>query len=46
MDDNHDEPTGRTTAPQSDFSFGEVQVGLLIFIVGALVAFGIPTLLL
>lgn len=38
--DDHDE--GRTTAPMSDFGQREVLVGLAVFAVGAVVAFGIP----
>lgn len=41
--DSHDAPaTARTTAPQSDYTMRDVGVGVLVAVVGLVIAFGIP----
>lgn len=43
-----EEPSGiwaRTTAPQSPFTFGQVATGLVVLVVGLVIAFGLPLLL-
>lgn len=45
-----DEPTGsdvwtRDTAPQTPYSMRQVGIGLVIFVIAAAVAFGVPLLL-
>lgn len=45
-DDHASEPTGRTTAPMSAFTGRQVRIGVLILLVGLLIAFGIPFFLL
>ena len=49
-DDDHDasEATGiwaRRTAPQTEFTTGQVGTGFVVLAVGLLVAFGLPLLL-
>ena len=49
-DDGHgtEEATGiwaRTTAPQSEFTTGQVGTGFVVLAIGLLVAFGLPLLL-
>lgn len=40
-----DTPTdGRRTAPQGPYGFAHVRVGIIVFVLGALLAFGIPML--
>lgn len=47
MDDDHaSDPTGRTTAPQSSFTFAQVRIGIVVLLLGLLITFGIPTLVL
>ncbi|PCR90136.1 DUF7550 family protein [Natrinema ejinorense] len=43
-DVGHDLETERTTAPMSDYSSRAVLVGLIVALVGAAIAFGIPVL--
>ncbi|MDG5776367.1 hypothetical protein VB773_07920 [Haloarculaceae archaeon H-GB2-1] len=40
-----DAPPLRSTAPQSDFTLGQVGVGLLVTIVGLVVTMGLPFVL-
>ncbi|MFB6207584.1 MAG: hypothetical protein ABEJ05_13770 [Haloglomus sp.] len=47
MADDHDhghddEPEGRTTAPQSDYTAREVGIGFAVALAGIFVVFGIP----
>ena len=47
MADDHDhghaeEPTGRTTAPQSEYTAREVGFGFAVALVGFLLVFGVP----
>ena len=35
----------RSTAPQSSYSMGQVGTGLVIFVIGLLITFGIPMVL-
>lgn len=35
----------RSTAPQSEFTMGQVGTGLVVLAIGLLVAFGLPVLL-
>lgn len=42
---DHDEPEGRTTAPQSDYSARQVAIGALVTAVGIAIAYGVPALL-
>ena len=46
MADDTGSTDGRTTAPMSAFSGSAVRIGIIIFIIGLLIAFGIPALLL
>jgi hypothetical protein len=39
------EPPLRSTAPQSEFTMGQVGVGFLVTLVGLLVVFGLPLVL-
>jgi hypothetical protein len=39
------EPPHRSTAPQSEFTMGQVGFGLLVLLIGAIVTFGVPLLL-
>lgn len=39
------DPTGRTTAPQSPYTFAAVRIGILVFLIGSLLAFGLPYVL-
>ena len=39
------EPPRRRTAPQSEFTMGQVGVGFVVLVVGAIVTFGLPLLL-
>jgi hypothetical protein len=39
------EPPHRRTAPQSEFTMGQVGFGILVLLVGAIVTFGLPLLL-
>lgn len=41
-DDAEPEAGERTTAPQSDYGSRDVGLGIVVFLVGAAVAFGIP----
>mgnify|MGYP000008808076 CR=1 FL=1 len=42
-DDHHEgEQEGRVTSPMQDFSMSQVTTGLLVFVVGLVVTFGIP----
>ena len=41
-DDHDDEPEGRITAPQSEYSTRQVGVGFAVLAVGLLVAYLIP----
>lgn len=43
---DHGEPEGRTTAPQSPYGAREVRVGALVLVVGAIIAFVVPYLVL
>lgn len=43
--DHHDEPDGRTTAPQSDYSGRQVAIGAIVTAVGIAIAYGVPALL-
>ena len=36
------EPPVRSTAPQSDYTMGQVATGAIIFLVGAALTFGLP----
>ena len=38
--------TGRTTAPQSPYGSDHVRIGILVLIIGLLVVFGVPLLVL
>lgn len=43
--DNQEDETGiwaRSTAPQSDYTMRQVGIGIIVLVVGAIVAFGIP----
>ncbi len=46
MADDHadDDPTGRTTAPMSEFETREALIGVAVMVIGVVVAFGIPLL--
>jgi len=39
------EPPLRSTAPQSDYTMGQVGFGIVVLLVGLLVTFGIPMVL-
>ncbi len=39
------EPPLRSTAPQSDYTLGQVGFGLVVLLVGVAVTFGLPALL-
>lgn len=48
----HDAPSGdaddvwnRSTAPQSSYTGREIGIGIAVFLVGALIAFGLPVAL-
>ncbi|RQG97620.1 DUF7550 family protein [Natrarchaeobius oligotrophus] len=41
-DVGHDLEAERTTAPMSEYASRDVAVGLVVFVVGVAVAFGIP----
>ncbi|ELY27566.1 hypothetical protein C498_13524 [Haloferax volcanii DS2] len=42
-DDHHeDEQDGRVTSPMQEFSMSQVTTGVLVFVVGLVVTFGIP----
>jgi len=43
--DHDDEPAGRTTAPQSEFTIKQAMIGALVTAVGIAIAYGIPGLL-
>ena len=43
-DAHEDEETGRITSPMQDFGMREVGIGLLIFLIGAVITFIIPLL--
>ena len=44
--DHDDEASGRTTAPQSDYTAGRVALGAVVAATGLAVTFGVPLLLL
>ncbi len=44
-DDHDDEPAGRLTAPQGEYTTREVGIGFAVLAAGLLVAFLIPYLL-
>jgi len=39
------EPPLRSTAPQSDYTMGQVGFGIVVFLVGVAITFGLPLLL-
>ncbi len=39
------EPPLRSTAPQSDYTMGQVGFGTVVFLVGVAITFGLPLLL-
>ncbi|RQG97026.1 DUF7550 family protein [Natrarchaeobius chitinivorans] len=43
-DVGHDLEAERTTAPMSEYSSRDVTVGIVVFLVGSAIAFGIPLL--
>ncbi|MEF8841240.1 MAG: hypothetical protein V5A62_06385 [Haloarculaceae archaeon] len=44
-EDHHDPESGRSTAPQSDYTNREVGIGLAIALVGIFLVFAVPILL-
>lgn len=42
---HEDEAAGRTTAPQSEFTAGQVAIGFVVALVGLALVFGVPFLL-
>lgn len=49
-EEEHEEETpagiwARTTAPQSPYSMSQVGAGLVIFVVGLMITFGVPMML-
>jgi len=44
-EDHHDHESGRSTAPQSDYTNREVGIGLAIALAGTVLVFLVPTLL-
>jgi hypothetical protein len=45
-DADHGSDDGRSTAPQSEYTTNQVGTGIVVALVGLLVAFGVPLLLL
>lgn len=43
--DHDDEPAGRTTAPQSEFTTKQAMIGAVVTVVGIAIAYGVPALL-
>lgn len=43
-DDHADDDPGRVTAPMQDYSMGQVGTGFVVLLVGAAVAYALPTL--
>lgn len=43
-DDDSSELPERTTAPQSPFGAREIRLGLLVLVIGIVITFGIPAL--
>ncbi|WP_411962956.1 hypothetical protein [Haloferax sp. YSMS24] len=44
--DHHEgEQEGRVTSPMQEFTMGQVTTGILVFVVGLAVTFGLPLLL-
>ncbi|WP_410765149.1 hypothetical protein [Haloferax sp. DFSO60] len=46
-DDHHDhgDEDGRVTSPMQDFTMSQVTTGIVIFVIGVAVTFGLPLLL-
>jgi|GEM_PF-2467614 len=43
--DEHEMPSGRTTAPMSEYTNRDVAIGTAVLVVGLVVAFAIPLVL-
>ncbi|MEY7849890.1 hypothetical protein AB7C87_11915 [Natrarchaeobius sp. A-rgal3] len=40
----HDLEAERTTAPMSEYTSGDVTIGVAVFLIGSAIAFGVPLL--